>query len=527
VLKGKLPTTPETSKNHLATWPDMHNYQLRFYDMCSLSGMTVSQVLSCKDDEETTLQDAERHYTLVYSRAEDKPRNAVRFCGNSWLEWSKEGDANPGEPNPEFGYLTMRMLLPNPEFKNAIQYSTTPGTERAVMGEYLPTSKYEAGASTFEASGCEWADPGAPHLKAPGASPNTGSFTVEWAPTHEAANVSSTTYTLQHKNASGGWETLASGLTSPEYSFSGSSPESEGTWNYRVSASGEGAESGFSGESAAVKVDRSGPNAPTAQASREPDYAGDGGWYKDSVDVSFASNGDATLPDGSEGSGIEPSSLTGVQTFSTDGAHTACGTVADVLGNISVPGCLTVQVDATAPSLAISCPAQAVLRSAGASATVSASDGQSGLKQDPSGQVAIDTGQLGPVQVTRTAVDNVGHETTKSCTTDVTYEFSRFAPRAGKKAKQGKAVGVTFYLHDGLGYVTNGSATLELAPQSGPEAGVYRPATSAVESGAHFANERHGRYGYSLATGGLAKGGWSLRVAVSDGTTHTTSVVIK
>lgn len=526
VLKGKMPTTPETSKSHLATWPDMHNYQLRFYDMCSLSGMTVSQVLSCKDDEETTLQDSERHYTLVYSRAEDKPHNAVRFCGNSWLQWSTEGDANPGEPNPQFGYLTMRMLLPNPSFKNAIQYSTTPGTERAVMGEYLPTWKYEAEPSDFEAGGCDWADPGVPQLKAGSSSPNKGAFTLEWAPSHEAANVA-VTYTLQHENASGGWETVASALSSPEYTFGSGAPESEGTWSYRVSASGEGAESGYSGASSAVKVDRSAPSAPTATASREPDYTGGGGWYKDGVGVSFSANGDATLPDGSEGSGVEPSSLTGAQSFSSDGSHTACGTVADVLGNVSAPGCLGVQVDASPPSVGVGCPATAILRAAGVSATVTASDGESGLAQDPSGAVPVKTSTLGGVTTSRTAVDNVGHETTSSCTTDVVYSFSKLAPKNGKKLKLGRAVSVRFYLSDALGYYTNGAATLELAPASGPEAGVYRPASSASNSGDRFANERRGRYGYSLATGGLSKGTWDLRVSLDDGTSHTIAINLK
>ncbi len=523
VLKGKMPTTPETSRSHLATWPDMHNYQLRFYDMCSLSGMTVSQVLSCKDDEETTLQDAERHYTLVYSRAEDKPRNAVRFCGNSWLEWSTEGDANPGEPNPEFGYLTMRMLLPNPEFKNAIQYSTTPGTERAVMGEYLPTWKYEATPSAFEAGGCNWANPGSPHLRSAGSSPDAGAFTLEWAPTHEAANVANVTYTLQHKSADGGWETVAGGLSSTEYTFSAGAPESEGTWSYRVSASGEGAESGFSGASAEVKVDRSAPDAPTAIVSREPDYAAGGGWYKEGVEVSFSANGDPALPDGSEGSGVEPASLTPVQTVQGSGTHEVCGTVADRDGNVSGPGCVTVQVDATPPSVEVTCPATAELDSTGATATVTASDGQSGLAQNPSGTVAIATGAVGPQTTSATARDNVGYQTTGSCTTDVVYALSRLKPASSRRIKPGKPIAVGFHLADALGYVTDASATLEIAPAGGS----FRAATSPTDSGDRFVNEKHGNYAYSLATAGLSPGIWTLRVDLSDGTRHETSITVK
>ncbi len=122
---------------------------------------------------------------------------------------------------------------------------------------------------------------------------------------------------------------LATGLASPEYT---ASAEAEGTWTYRVKASGEGAESEVSGESSAVKVDRSGPNAPTAAAATAPTF---GEWYAGSVEVAFTANGDQALQDGSSGAGVEPSSLSSPQTYSTSGSHTACGTVADVLGNVS------------------------------------------------------------------------------------------------------------------------------------------------------------------------------------------------
>ncbi len=524
VLKGKMPTTPETSFNHAAIMPDMHNYQLRFYDTCSLSGMTVSQVLSCKDDEETAL-DANRDYTMVYSRPEDKPRNAVRFCGNTWLEWNPEGDANPGpEQNKEFGYITIRMLLPNPTFKNAIQYTTTPGTEREVMGEYLPTWKYEPEAASFEATGCSAANPGVPQLAAGASTPSKGAFTLEWAPTREAAKVSGVTYTLQHKDANGSWETVAGGLTSPEYTFSSGSPEAEGTWTYRVSASGEGAESEYSGASAEVKVDRSGPNPPTATPTTAPAY---GSWYKDSVEVVFTENGDQTLPDGSAGAGVNLLSLPSPVVVSESGTHTVCGTVDDVLGNVSQPGCVTVQVDATPPSLEVTCPATAELDSPEVTASVTASDGQSGLAQNPSGTVAIATGSLGEQTTTETAVDNVGNETTRSCTTDVVYAFSRLRPAAGKAYKHGKSVPVQFHLRDALGYVTDGSGTLEIAPNAGAEAGVYRPATSATNNGDRFQAYKGGLYKYSLSTEGLARGSWSLRVEASDGTTHATSITLR
>jgi hypothetical protein len=251
------------------------------------------------------------------------------------------------------------------------------------------------------------------------------------------------TYTLEHKNASGSWGVVASGLTGTEYTFGSGNPEGEGTWNYRVTATNEGPTSEASATSEAVKVDQTPPTPPTATPDRAPDYAGGGGWYKDTVTVSFAEGSDPLLSDGSPGSGVNPSSITAPQTFNTDGSHTASGTEADNVGNVSAPGEVTVQVDATAPSIEISCPATAPVGSSTV-ATVSASDGQSGLASDPSGTVPINTSKAGPQTITRTAIDNVGHETTTSCTTEVVNTRIISTRVKGKLiVKSGEAVQLT------------------------------------------------------------------------------------
>ena len=259
--------------------------------------------------------------------------------------------------------------------------------------------------------------PNPPHLSK-GVNPNTGDFTLRWkpAPTLRAR------FTLQHQNAQGGWSTIASALSKREYTFAAGNPEKEDTWTYRVKESNQTAESGYSAESEPIKVDKTPPLAPTASASRAPDYTGKGGWYKNSVTVSFTANGDPVLADGSPGSGVEPASLAQPQTFNTSGSHTACGTVADKVGNVSKEGCLTVQVDATPPSLEITCPASVLVGTAGVTATVTASDAYSGLASDPSGSVPINTSVAGHQTVTRTAISNVGLETTKSCTTQIVYQ---------------------------------------------------------------------------------------------------------
>jgi dienelactone hydrolase len=264
------------------------------------------------------------------------------------------------------------------------------------------------------------AAPGTPHLSSGSATNANGVFTLAWGSTQAAAEL---TYTLQQKNAGGGWETLASGLRSPEYAFTAGSPESEGTWTYRVSAGNEGPASEYSAASAEVKVDETAPNAPSAVASRAPDYAPSGGWYKDSVEVSFTGNGDPALSDGSAGSGVNPATLPSPQAFETSGSHTACGTATDNVGNVSTSGCLIVQVDATPPSLEITCPASVAVGTP-ASADYTAFDAQSGLASVASGTVPIDTSSAGEKTVSTTAVDNVGNETSRSCSTQVGYADS-------------------------------------------------------------------------------------------------------
>jgi hypothetical protein len=289
-----------------------------------------------------------------------------------------------------------------------------------------------------------------------GSSPNQGGFQLSWrgpVPSHETALVAHfveahPTFELQHRDNGGEWTTVASGLSEPKYSFAS---EEEGTWQYRVRSSTvepafaiepeEVIVSPWSQPSAEVKVDRSAPNPPSVAPDRAPDYAGGGGWYKDSVTVTFSEAGDPLLPDGSLGSGVNPLSVPASQTFNTSGSHTACGTVIDNAGNESAPGCLTVQVDATAPTLEVSCPTSVGI-GATAEATVTASDEQSGLASNPSGTVAINTSKAGPQTTTAKAVDNVGHETTKSCTTMVGYFVTITGPVKKLVVRSGEAIGL-------------------------------------------------------------------------------------
>ena len=162
--------------------------------------------------------------------------------------------------------------------------------------------------------------PGAPGLST-GTSPNGGAFALAWSASTDPEAVP-VTYTLQHQDADdAGYSDVAAALTSPAFAFSAGAPEAEGTWRYRARASDGTLTSAFSSDSAVVKVDRTAPLAPTASADRSPDYPGDGGWYRDTVTVSFAANGDPALPDASAGSGVDAATITAAQVRATSGSH--------------------------------------------------------------------------------------------------------------------------------------------------------------------------------------------------------------
>jgi hypothetical protein len=129
--------------------------------------------------------------------------------------------------------------------------------------------------------------PTAPGTPEADSSPNQGAFELTWdASTDPDSNLDH--YLLQHKDSGAGaqWhdvDTVAA--SSHAYEFTASDREAEGTWRYRVIAVDAMDEQATSGESDPVKVDRSGPNPPTAHTDRSPEDAA-GAYFKDTVTVS-------------------------------------------------------------------------------------------------------------------------------------------------------------------------------------------------------------------------------------------------
>jgi lysophospholipase L1-like esterase len=373
--------------------------------------------------------------------------------------------------------------------------------------------------------------PGVPALSS-GSTPNTGVFSLAWTQSADPLIYSSLQYTLQQRNAAGEWSDVSSTIAAPSFAFETGSPESEGTWRYRVMAHEGALETDYSAASEPVKVDQTAPNAPTLTADRSPDFAGGGGWYKDSVTLTAAGNGDPLLADGSPGSGVDPASVPAPVTYATSGLFTDAATVMDLAGNTSNPTSLSVQVDATAPSLSVTCPST-VLLNGKANASVVASDGQSGLAENPSGTVSIFTTTVGPKTVTETATDNVGHSTTRSCTTNVVYAYSGILQPVNADGssifKLGSTVPVKFSLADANGVpVGSAVANLTIAKVTNEVDGTYVEAvsTAAATTGTLFRYDGQ-QYIFNLNTKGLSTGTWRLKVTLDDGSTYTTLISLK
>ncbi|WP_299690292.1 hypothetical protein [Hydrocarboniphaga sp.] len=144
VLHGRLPRIPATE----AGGGRMRAGDLRYWSICNYEAYT-QKAMACLYDEQLPL-DAERGYTIVVSRAGDRPANARRECGVAWLEWTAAGD---GAGHDDDGMLFLRNMLPSPGFTHAVQSTSRPGDEREVMGEYLPVAAYSSVAE-FERRGC-------------------------------------------------------------------------------------------------------------------------------------------------------------------------------------------------------------------------------------------------------------------------------------------------------------------------------------------------------------------------------------
>jgi hypothetical protein len=377
--------------------------------------------------------------------------------------------------------------------------------------------------------------PGTPGLASGSNTPNQGTFGLTWTASTDDGKPtgSSVTYTLQHKDANDAtFSNVATGISGNSYAFgSGSNAaEAEGTWTYQVKASDGTLESAFSAASSAIKVDKSAPSQPNANFSKTAEDTV-GGWYKDSVTVSYNGSTDPALLDTSAGSGV--ASYTANQPFSTSGTHNFSGKATDGAGNQSDPVTGSVKVDATNPTFG-ACTGGPFTQGSGSgsqSVSITATDAHSGM-DDAGSELSgtVNTSTIGDKTVTFTAKDNVGHTVTTTCTYDVDYNWTGFfrpvdnPDVALNTVKAGQSIPVKFSLSGDQGlsiFAASSPSSQKVACDAGAPLDALEETATAGSSGLSY-DASIDQYNYvwksDKAWAGTCR---KLSVTLIDGTVHT------
>lgn len=134
MLRAKAPTTPPTNKGEAV----MGRGQLRYWSVCSNQSFANTRVNDCVYDEQIPL-DKDGYYTIVISKAKDRPRNARPECGMQWLPVAEDGD---GFFDKDVAVLQIRHLLASPDFPQAIQHIPSDDRIAEHMGDYAPKMRY-------------------------------------------------------------------------------------------------------------------------------------------------------------------------------------------------------------------------------------------------------------------------------------------------------------------------------------------------------------------------------------------------
>ena len=143
VIEGRMPRTP--ARGYDITSGD---YDIRYWSICSNEGMVTTRYADCLYDSMIPLDDS-RNYTIVVSKASDRPENAKAECGVAWLDWGERGD---GHKDPDTGFLIVRNML-GTGFPHSVQNVSSILAAEADMGPYFPQVRY-MGRADFEARGC-------------------------------------------------------------------------------------------------------------------------------------------------------------------------------------------------------------------------------------------------------------------------------------------------------------------------------------------------------------------------------------
>ena len=131
VLRGRAPTFART-RHGPAVMP--RRPQLRYWSFCQYEPAS-QRVIDCRADDRVKVG-RRGLYKIVVSTPEQRPANATRRCGVTWMPWGPQTQ----------GLLIYRHMLPRPSFRRAIQRVREPGDERRALGPYFPRARYVSGS---------------------------------------------------------------------------------------------------------------------------------------------------------------------------------------------------------------------------------------------------------------------------------------------------------------------------------------------------------------------------------------------
>ncbi len=148
-LRGRYPRTPRTYFNN-DTW-DQSKADLRYWSVMSGNEPSSTQIAAGIVDEQIP-QNKDGYFSIIVSKPEDRPKTATQACGHAWLDWGRRGDFTGRDGQT---VVVWRNTLPANGFEKSLLAVCEAGTEKAKMGEYMPTGRYFEDAESFDAKvGC-------------------------------------------------------------------------------------------------------------------------------------------------------------------------------------------------------------------------------------------------------------------------------------------------------------------------------------------------------------------------------------
>ena len=151
VVHGKMPRTPSTWGGDPA--PMDAEADMRYWSLCTSTAPPVGNTVDCVTDENVRpIVDKQGQYSVVVSRAIDRPSNANEKCGVTWMEYGN-GDGIPGG-SADFGVVINRHTLVNPKFQNSWFNVKAVHGEAQALGAYLPRVINLHDKARFESLGC-------------------------------------------------------------------------------------------------------------------------------------------------------------------------------------------------------------------------------------------------------------------------------------------------------------------------------------------------------------------------------------